>query len=141
MYTDDLYHYSVKYPAEWTTPGFNPLQRNGTNGEKLSFIQTSSGFMNECMKDEYKSDSFTETEIDKKIADKNSVNYLIKTIVDYMVQNPSYSDPELLHKVVDIGHYAACQDSETSNIARQAFQLLHSRYPGNYWIKQTPYWY
>jgi len=94
-----------------------------------------------CTKDEYKPDDFTETEIDKKVADKNSVNYLLKTIVDYIIQNPSYSDPELLHQVVDVGHYAACQDSETSNIAKQAFQLLHTEYPNNYWTNQTPYWY
>ena len=93
------------------------------------------------MKDEYKPDDFTETEMDKKVADKNSVNYLIKTTVDYMTQNPSYSDPKLLHQVVNVGHYAACQDKETSEISKQAFQLLHSKYPGSYWAKQTPYWY
>ncbi len=49
-YTDELYHYSVKYPSEWTTPQFNPLQRNGANGVKLYFIQAG-GFMNECMQE------------------------------------------------------------------------------------------
>lgn len=94
-----------------------------------------------CTKDEYKPAGFTETEIDKQIIGNNPVNHLMAAIVDYVVQNPFYSDPEMLHKVVNVGHYAACQDNETSNIAKQAYQLLHLGYPNNYWTNQTPYWY
>jgi len=98
-----------------------------------------SGFA--CLDERYKPDDFNPTQIDKEVADKKPINYLMATIVNYMDKNPSYTNPELLHKVVDVGHYATCQDDETSNIAKRAFQLLHSKYPGSYWAKQTPYWY
>ncbi|MBU1256213.1 hypothetical protein KKA49_00820 [Patescibacteria group bacterium] len=94
-----------------------------------------------CIDDRYKPENFYESEVDKKITDTNPINYLMKTVINYMIQNPSYSDPKLLHQIVNVGHYAACQDEETPDLSRQAFQLLHTRYPNTYWAKQTPYWY
>lgn len=93
----------------------------------------------ECQDEKYKRDTYSET--DQMIEDKNTINSLMKSITDYMTSNPSYFNPKILHQVVDVGHYAACTDKETSDLARQAFQLLHIRYPNSYWAKQTPYWY
>lgn len=87
------------------------------------------------------SDTICPYNTDGKDVDARSINYLMSTVVNYMTQYPAYSDPELLSKIVDVGHYAACQNKDTSGISRQAFQLLHTRYPGSYWAKQTPYWY
>lgn len=34
-----------------------------------------------------------------------------------------------------------CVDDDTSRLSRQAFELLHRRYPQSEWAKKTPYWF
>jgi TolA-binding protein len=48
--------------------------------------------------------------------------------------------PEALHLVVRAWRYS-CTESEGPNYSKQAFEILHSRYPDNTWTKQTPYWF
>ncbi len=48
--------------------------------------------------------------------------------------------PEALHYVVRATRYG-CGDDKTSSYSKQAFQLLHSRYPKSEWTKRTPYFY
>lgn len=48
--------------------------------------------------------------------------------------------PEALHLVVHATRYG-CTDSASSGYSRQAFTLLHSRYPHSDWAKKTPYWF
>jgi len=48
--------------------------------------------------------------------------------------------PEALHLVVRATRYG-CGDDKTSSYSKQAFQLLHSKYPKSEWTKKTPYFY
>lgn len=48
--------------------------------------------------------------------------------------------PEALHRVVISSRYG-CDDAATGTYSRQAFTLLHDRYPKNPWTAQTPYWF
>jgi len=47
---------------------------------------------------------------------------------------------EALHLVVRATRYG-CSDDGTAQISKQAFDVLHARYPNSSWAKQTPYWY
>lgn len=48
--------------------------------------------------------------------------------------------PEALHLVVRATRYG-CGDDKNSSYSKQAFQLLHSKYPKSEWTKKTPYSY
>lgn len=48
--------------------------------------------------------------------------------------------PEALHLVVRATRYG-CTDDKTSAFSKQAFALLHKRYPNNEWTKKTPYYF
>ncbi len=47
--------------------------------------------------------------------------------------------PEALHLVVRAVRYG-CTDSQSSNIARDAFRFLHLNFPNSIWTKRTPIW-
>ncbi len=68
-------------------------------------------------------------------------NYLGNEAIAYARKHPG--DPrtaEALHLVVRATRYG-CTDEATGRYSRQAFQLLHSRYPNSTWAKKTPYWF
>jgi hypothetical protein len=48
--------------------------------------------------------------------------------------------PQALHLVVRATRYG-CLDADSGKYSRQAFTLLHSRYPNSTWSKKTRYWY
>ena len=48
--------------------------------------------------------------------------------------------PEALHLAVRSTRYG-CADRETGGWSKQAFQLLHRRYPKSEWAKKTRYWF
>ena len=48
--------------------------------------------------------------------------------------------PESLYLVVRATRYG-CQDAQTGDASKRAFDLLHRRYPDTQWAKKTPYWY
>jgi hypothetical protein len=48
--------------------------------------------------------------------------------------------PEALHLAVRATRHG-CGDDATGKYSRQAFQLLHQKYPGSEWAKKTPYWF
>jgi hypothetical protein len=49
--------------------------------------------------------------------------------------------PEALHLIVRATHYGPTDPGTTSSYSRQAFRLLHSRYPRSQWAQKTKYWY
>jgi hypothetical protein len=49
--------------------------------------------------------------------------------------------PEALHRLVRITRYGCRSESANGTISKQAFDLLHSRYPKSPWTAQTPYWF
>ncbi len=68
-------------------------------------------------------------------------NYLAEQVIAWARRNPQ--DPrvaEALHLAVRATRYG-CGDTETTKWSRQAFQLLHKRYPDSSWAKKTKYWY
>jgi hypothetical protein len=48
--------------------------------------------------------------------------------------------PEALHLVVRATRYG-CLDANSGDYSRQAFTLLHTRYPNSPWTRKTPYWF
>ena len=70
-----------------------------------------------------------------------AADYLGKIVLEYARSNPGdIRVPEALHTIVRTGHYG-CSDVDTWKVSRDAFRLLHSRYPNNEWAKRTPYWF
>jgi len=68
-------------------------------------------------------------------------DYLGKQIIDWAKKNPADPRvPEALHLVVRSTRYG-CGNDETSAVSKEAFQLLHRKYPNNEWTKKTPYWF
>ncbi len=71
-----------------------------------------------------------------------AANYLAAEVLDYArshVADPRV--PEALHLVVRATRYSDCSDDSTGRFSKQAFDLLHRRYPQSSWTKQTPYWH
>jgi hypothetical protein len=48
--------------------------------------------------------------------------------------------PEALHDAVRASRYG-CFGAESGKLSKEAFELLHSRYPNSPWTQQTPYWF
>lgn len=48
--------------------------------------------------------------------------------------------PEALHLAVHATRHG-CSDNVTGTYSKQAFQLLHQKYPNSEWTKKTPYWF
>ncbi|MBX9666913.1 MAG: hypothetical protein K2X93_04805 [Candidatus Obscuribacterales bacterium] len=68
-------------------------------------------------------------------------NFLAQKILTLAKGSPADSRvPELLHIVVSATRYGCTNDS-TTGFSKQAFQLLHSKYPSNPWTKKTKYWF
>jgi hypothetical protein len=51
--------------------------------------------------------------------------------------------PEALHNVVRSWRYGCTDPNEkdASNYSKDAYEILHRRYPDNDWTKKTPYWF
>jgi hypothetical protein len=51
--------------------------------------------------------------------------------------------PEALHNVVRSWRYGCTETAQTDapNYSKDAFEILHTRYPDNDWTKKTPYWF
>jgi hypothetical protein len=80
-------------------------------------------------------------EVEKLAALGTAPNYLAAQAVAYATRKPD--DPraaEALHLAVRSTRYG-CKDDETTQFSRQAFQLLHKRYPASEWAKKTKYYY
>jgi hypothetical protein len=68
-------------------------------------------------------------------------NYLAKIVLAYAQKHPADPRvPEALHYGVKCTRYGATDDA-TTKLSKQMFLTLHSKYKGNVWTKQTPYWY
>jgi hypothetical protein len=51
--------------------------------------------------------------------------------------------PEALHNVVRSWRYGCTEidQKDAPNYSKDAFEILHARYPDNDWTKKTPYWF
>ena len=49
--------------------------------------------------------------------------------------------PESLHRLVVVVRYGCHVGKNDGEISKQAFDLLHTRYPNSEWARKTPYWF
>lgn len=67
--------------------------------------------------------------------------YLARESVGWALKHPDDSRvPEALHRAVMASYYQ-CTDENTGKYSKEAFDLLHRRYPSSPWTARTPYWY
>ncbi len=70
-----------------------------------------------------------------------ATDFLGSIVFSYAAAHPDDSRiPEALHYLVRSGHYG-CADVNTWKITRNAFRMLHLRYPDSDWTKRTPTWF
>jgi hypothetical protein len=68
-------------------------------------------------------------------------NYMAAEVIAWAKTAPDDPRvPEALHLVVRSTRYG-CVDDKSKGFSKQAFQLLHSKYPKSEWTKKTPYFY
>jgi hypothetical protein len=68
-------------------------------------------------------------------------DYLSKEVVEWGRGHPSDPRvPEALALAVKSTRFG-CQDQETGELSKAAFDLLHSRYPNSSWAQKTEYWF
>jgi hypothetical protein len=71
----------------------------------------------------------------------NGVNYLCATVIDYAKSQPQDPRvPEALALSVRATRYGQT-DKASSAYSKQAFEILHRRYPDSDWAKKTKYYY
>jgi hypothetical protein len=71
----------------------------------------------------------------------SGANWLAKQTIEWA--NAHLDDqraPEMLHLAVQATR-RGCRDDQTGTYSKQAFDLLHRRYPNSPWTAQTKYWY
>ena len=71
----------------------------------------------------------------------NAVNYMCALALEWAKTHPQDPRvPEALHLAVRATRYGAA-DKESSRYSKEAFDLLHRKYPDSPWAKQTKYWF
>ena len=74
-------------------------------------------------------------------ASGNSATFLARRAVEFANKNPTHSQtPEILHLAVRATRYG-CTDAETLKYSKQAFTILHQKYPKSPWTAKTPYFF
>jgi hypothetical protein len=82
-----------------------------------------------------------EREHQQMISLGNSATFLARRAVEFATKNPNNQQtPEILHLAVRSTRYG-CTDDDTRKFSKQAFDILHKRYPNSSWTKQTPYFF
>jgi hypothetical protein len=71
----------------------------------------------------------------------NSATFLARRAVEFAKRNPNQPQtPEILHLAVRSTRYG-CTDANTLKLSKEAFTILHKRYPKSAWTAKTPYWF
>jgi tetratricopeptide (TPR) repeat protein len=82
-----------------------------------------------------------QAEVQKLRALETAPNYLVAQVLAWAKRTPNDPRvPEALHLAVRSTRYG-CTDAKTTQLSKQAFQVLHKQYPQSPWAKQTKYWY
>ncbi len=82
-----------------------------------------------------------ERERNQLVSTRNSATFLTRRAVEFALKNPQNREtPEILHLAVRSTRYG-CTDENTIKLSKQAFNILHKRYPNSTWTKQTPYYF
>lgn len=87
------------------------------------------------------------SEVRQLLALGKSSEYLPTVLIAWAKTHPDdLRSPEALHFAVRVTRYS-CFDYEPNsprpnkNLSREAFELLHRRYPKSPWTKKTPFWF
>lgn len=71
----------------------------------------------------------------------NGPDFLWRMVQPFAVEHPNDPRvPEALHRIVRAARLS-CAGTNTWRTARDAFRLLHQRYPGSIWAVRTPIWH
>ena len=72
----------------------------------------------------------------------NSVNFLAGEAIAWAQAHPQDPQvPEALHQVVEATHFGPADGKKSKEYSKQAFDILHRRYPNSEWTRKTKYWY
>ena len=72
----------------------------------------------------------------------DSVIYLCAAAIDWAKAHPQDPRvPEALHLAVRATRYGMTADKQSTPYSKEAFDILHRKYPDSTWTKQTKYWY
>ena len=75
------------------------------------------------------------------IASGNSATFLSRRAVEFAKRQPNHPNtPEILHLAVRATRYG-CTDAATLKYSKEAFTILHTRYPKSPWTTKTPYFF
>jgi tetratricopeptide (TPR) repeat protein len=81
------------------------------------------------------------SELDKLLAFKTATGFIGDHVLARAKSNASDPDlPWLLHVVV-ASTRGGCLDENAKQLSREAFSVLHKRFPRDEWTKKTPYFY
>jgi hypothetical protein len=70
-----------------------------------------------------------------------ALNELTERVIKRVKSSPEDQRlPEALHLVIVYARNG-CSDEDTRTLSKEAFQLLHKKYPRSNWAKKTKYWY
>jgi hypothetical protein len=111
------------------------LSRNQNEQRDMPEPADSPSFLNDVDKADFKIEW-------KKLASvPTAPDYFGRVLIPWARNNPKDNRvPEVLHLIVKASRFG-CTDEGSGKQSREAFQLLHSKYPNTPWAKQTPYWY
>jgi tetratricopeptide (TPR) repeat protein len=72
----------------------------------------------------------------------NAVNFLAAETIGWTTAHPQDPRvPEALYLVVEATHYGPADGKKSREYSKQAFDILHRRYPASEWTKKTKYWF
>lgn len=117
--------------------GWCAIDQNAAGSQAAGRIAKPTGldFLSEAQK------AMAVGELNKLTAIGTAPNYLSAQAVAYATKKPDDARaPEALHLAVRATRYG-CKDDNTTKFSKQAFQLLHKRYPASEWAKKTKYFY
>jgi len=67
-------------------------------------------------------------------------DYLTQAVLDWAKTNPDERAPEALYLAVRSTRFG-CTGPSTAKLSKQAFEMLHAKYPKTPWAEKTKYWY
>ena len=112
----------------WCTDSYNPFEGPGTQ----SLVPD---FLNNVQKA-----NAAREESELRVLG-NSATSLTRRAIEFAKTHPRHRlTPQLLHKAVRSTRYG-CGDKDTGALSKEAYGILHRRYPGSRWTKLTPYWF
>jgi hypothetical protein len=72
----------------------------------------------------------------------NAVNFLASETIAWATAHPQDPRvPQALHLVVEATHFGPADGKKSKEYSKQAFDILHRKYPTSEWTKKTKYWY